>query len=281
MSDTQVRGSRVGSPLEATYRELLLSCGSLRAGLLVTGRGPERPGHVGAGELAEHLDLLVAGEAARILAEHGHEAREHVAASRLLHHYLWSLCLLVSGPWYLARRVPRIMPADVWIDPAGGELVVRPGEFACLPGDPAAGLPGVRVLAGEDGLRAELRAVLAEHLAPVLAVFRRPLKRGPRALWGMATDDLVSGIWYLGRMRGEEDRAVREATALLPGDTAPFPGAAGFRRLAGADGRDHRTRTRLGCCLYYAIRPADTCLTCPRTCDAERLRRLEQEAEPA
>ncbi len=319
MPDTQVIETRAGELLEPVYRELLANCESLRVRLLGPNELPdeisaELPGaFVRADRLAEHLDGLVAGESARILAAHGHEPRPHVAASRLLHHYLWSLCLLVSGPWYLARRVPRIRPEDIWIDAATGDLALRPAAFACLPGDPAAALAetgpsgfrpasarpsgvrpasarppevrpasvrpsGVRVLAGEDELRAELRAAVADHITPVLALFQSPLKRGQRALWGMATDDLVSGVWYLGRMLGEEEAAVRAAAVLLPGDTLPFPGTAGFRRLAGTEGRSHLTRTRLGCCLYYAIRPADTCVTCPRTCDTERVHRLEQPA---
>ncbi|MCX5209609.1 (2Fe-2S)-binding protein [Kitasatospora sp. NBC_00240] len=260
-----------------TYHRLAARCPALRVEL-TTAQGPAAtPGQDWAGmaDVELHLDRLIAGEATRILAGHDCTPRDHVAASRLLHHYLWTVCLLVSGPWYLERRVPRIRPEDVWIDPVGGGLALRPGDFACLPDDPAAGLPGARVLAGEAELRAELRAVVAGHVTPVLAAFQAPLKRGPRALWGMVTDDLVSGVWYLGRMLGEEGAAVAAATALLPGDTPPFPGAAAFRTLPGTEGRLHRTRTRLGCCLYYTVRPAETCLTCPRTGDAERVRRLE------
>ncbi|MBO1417226.1 (2Fe-2S)-binding protein [Streptomyces sp. FH025] len=130
----------------------------------------------------------------------------------------------------------------------------------------------------------------------------------------MVTDDLASAVWYLGRMLGardtgpsgtgsndtgpnetgangngpdgaesdgagpdgaEEDAAVAAAEALLPGGTLPLPGAADFRRLRTPDGREHHTRTRLGCCLYYAVEPgAAACLTCPRTTDEERLRRF-------
>ena len=287
MPEPQVIQPRAADLLDPVYRDLLDSCESLRVTLLGPQAAPVGPGFVRADRLGDHLDALVAGESARILAVHGREPRPHVAASRLLHHYLWSLCLLVSGPWYLARRVPRISAEDVWIDVATGDLALRhPAAFACLPADPAA-VPAearvlagadIRVLGGEDELRAELRAAVADHLAPVIALFQGPLKRGQRALWGMATDDLVSGVWYLGRMLGEEQAAVRAAAVLLPGDTLPFPGGADFRRLAGPEGRTHLTRTRLGCCLYYAIRPADTCITCPRTCDAERVRRLEQSA---
>ncbi|MFC9324414.1 (2Fe-2S)-binding protein [Kitasatospora sp. NPDC057015] len=277
MPDTRVIRPSAAELLDGTYRRLTGLCPTLSLTLTAPAGPAPAAGRdwVGAAAFGEHRDRLIAGESARILAAHDCAPREHVAASRLLHHYLWSLCLLVSGPWYLDRRVPGIRPEDVWIDSATGDLALRPGDFACLPDDPAAGRPGARVIAGEDELRAELRAVVAEHVAPVLAAFQGPLKRGPRALWGMVTDDLVSGIWYLGRMLGEEQAAVDAAGAVLPGDTAPFPGAAGFRTLPGSAGREHLTRTRLGCCLYYAVRPAEACLTCPRTADAERVRRLE------
>ncbi|WP_280723916.1 (2Fe-2S)-binding protein [Kitasatospora sp. MAA4] len=239
---------------------------------------------VSAADLTRWRERLVEAEVRRIQAEYGCVAPPHVAASRLLHHYLWSACLLLSGPWYLDRRVLRLRPEDVWIEAASGDLAVRPGGFACLAGDPAAGGEcggnvrerGVRVVAGEEELRAELRAAVVAHAAGVLEAFRPVVKRGDRALWGMVTDDLVSGIWHLGRMLGDEERAVAEAAVLLPGGPPPFPGGAAFRRLPGTDGRSHHlTRTRLGCCLYYTIRPADTCVTCPRTGDAERVRRLE------
>jgi len=244
--------------LAETYRRLAGICEALSVDVLTSGQSfPAREeGWVRASELAGRADVLVAAEAARIEAEHGCAPRTHVAASRLLHHYLWSACLLLSGPWYLTGQVPRLRAEDLSIEIATGDLAARPG---------AAG----------PGAERELRDAVAEHVEPVLDAFQPYVKRGPRALWGMVTDDLVSGIWYLGRMLGEEERAARAAAAVLPGGTPTFPGAADFRRLPGTDGRTHLTRTRLGCCLYYAIRPADTCLTCPRTGDAERVRRLE------
>lgn len=224
------------------------------------------------------LDAFVAAEAARIRAEHGHEPRPDVAASRALHDYLWSVSLLMSGAWYLERRVPRIRPREVRADLSTGTYLIVPGAaFACLPGDPAAGLPGARVVADEEALRAELRAAVADHVGPLLAAMGPRVRRRERALWGMAADDLVSGIWYLGRVLGEEDRAVREATEVLPTAIAPFPGGADFRRLADRAGQLHPTRTRLGCCMYYTLDAARACTTCPRTCDAERLRRIDGE----
>jgi hypothetical protein len=263
--------------LAATYRRLFVHCESLHVEVAAPGSGVAQ-GWVDGAELAdcaELLDAFIDAEAARVQDRYEHTARPDVAASRALHDYLWSICLLMSGAWYLERRVPRIRPRDVRIDLVTGEFEVVPGSFACLPDDPAARLPGVRVLMHEEALRAELRAAVADHIRPLLAAIGPQLRRGPRALWGMVGDDLISGIWYLGRMLGEEEQAMRSAGELLPGPIPPFPGGTDFRRLTGRDGQPYPTRTRLGCCLYYTIRPAEACITCPRTCDAERLRRLE------
>ncbi|MEV7771153.1 (2Fe-2S)-binding protein [Kitasatospora sp. NPDC086791] len=274
--------------LVGDYRRLLELCPALKLRLLdVTDPAPEAvDGWYSGAELATEdgaLAAALAGEEARIAAEHGRAPRPHVTASRLLHHYVWSACLIVAGPWHLARRVPAVDPADLWLHAPTGALALRPRGHVTLPGD--------------DELRAELRAAVVAHLGPVLAAFAAPTRRHDRALWGMVTDDLASALWYLGRMLGEqvtavaaaeqdpvaaeesagtpEDAAVAAAEAVLPGGTQPLPGAADFRRLRTPDGRAHHTRTRLGCCLHYAVAPAAVaCLTCPRTSEGERLRRL-------
>jgi hypothetical protein len=103
------------------------------------------------------------------------------------------------------------------------------------------------------------------------------MRRGKRALWGMATDEIVEGLWYIASLLGEEARAMEELELLLPGTAKPYAGTAGFRELPGS-GTAHTppvaTRDRVSCCFFYTLRPEDTCLTCPRTCDAERVRRL-------
>ncbi|MGP3980072.1 iron-sulfur protein [Streptomyces sp. KR80] len=278
-------GLSASSLLTDIYRRLTASCDALD--VRVADRGSATADESAAGEgwvdgaelaqSAEALDAFVDAEAARIRDRHGHPARRDVAASRALHAYLWSVSLLMSGVWYLERRVPRIRPQDVRLDLATGAFQLVPGSgFACLPNDPAASrVPGVRVLVDEEALRTELRAAVADHVRPLLTAMGPHLRRGPRALWGMAGDDLISGIWYLGRMLDQEQHAIRAATELLPKNVPPFPGRADFRRLTGRDGQQYPTRTRLGCCLYYTLHSADACLTCPRTCDAERLRRLE------
>ncbi|MEU7180687.1 MULTISPECIES: (2Fe-2S)-binding protein [Streptomyces] len=220
------------------------------------------------------LDAFLAWDDAQLLRDYGQRARPDVVASFALHRYAWPACLLFTIPWFLYRRVPRLPVPDVFYQRELGRMAVRVHSFACLPDDPAAAQPGARVVADEEALRDEVRAAVAEHLAPVLDGFRPRMRRGPRALWGMATDELVEGLWYLGHLLGEEPRAVAELARLLPGATAPYVGNAAFRSLTGPDGAALPTRDRASCCMYYTLRPEDTCVTCPRTCDADRVQRL-------
>ncbi|MCC9310657.1 (2Fe-2S)-binding protein [Kitasatospora sp. RB6PN24] len=238
--------------LSEVYRRLAACAPAWRMRLLSGPQAAPGRGWVSADGFAARIDELVAGEAARILADHGRAVPAHVAASRLLHHYLWSACLLAGGPWYLADLVPELHPDQVWLHPASGDLACRPGRCQT------------------SGAPDRLRSVVGEFAEPTVAAFQPVSRRGARALWGMVADDLVSGIWYLGRMLDREEHAVARAAALLPGGTTPLRGPAGFRRLPAGE----LTRTRAGCCMYYAIRPAEACLTCPRVCDAERARRL-------
>ncbi|MGG7570729.1 (2Fe-2S)-binding protein [Streptomyces sirii] len=238
---------------------------------------PTGDGWVGAAGLAaggEILDTFLAWDDAQVRRDYGQRARTDVIASFALHRYAWPACLLITVPWFLHRRVPVLPPQNVSFQRALGRMAVRIDSFGCLPDDPAAALPGARVVADEEALRAEVRAAVAGHLAPVLEGFRTRMRRGPRALWGMATDEIVEGLWYLGHLLGEEPRAMAELELLLPGATAPYVRGAGFRTLAGPNGEVLPTRDRASCCMFYTLRPEDTCVTCPRTCDADRLTRL-------
>ncbi|GHG88780.1 (2Fe-2S)-binding protein [Streptomyces lanatus] len=229
------------------------------------------------------LDTFLAWDDAQVRRDYGQPARPDVVASFGLHRYAWPACLLITVPWFLLRRVPRFPVTHVSYDRmapglAIGRLAVRPTTFACLPDDPAAILPGARVVPDEEALRAEVRTAVAEHLEPVLAGFGPRMRRRGRALWGMATDELVEGLWYvahlLGEGDGEQDRARRELELLLPGATQPYVGSAAFRELTGPAGESLPTRDRASCCMFYTVRPADTCATCPRTCDADRVNKL-------
>lgn len=266
------------SPVTAAYERLTEVFPGLRAEVLAEGTAaPRGAGWVGADELAEGgaaLDAFLSWDNAQVLRDYGRQARPDVVASFGLHRYSWPACLLVTVPWFLHRRVPRIPVEDVAFQRALGHLSVRVREFACLPDDPAASLPGARVVADEAALRAEVLAAVAEHLGPVLDGFGPRMRRGNRALWGMATDEIVEGLWYIAHLLGEERRAMAELELLLPGTTKPYVGTAGFRELTGPNGESLPTRDRASCCLFYTVRPEDTCVTCPRACDADRVRKL-------
>jgi hypothetical protein len=221
------------------YRLLAGTCPALR--LAVGAPGPaEGPGWVNGAALAHDeraLDGWLEAEAARIAGARGQPVRPDVAASRALHRYLWAACLLVSGPWYLERRVPRLRPEHVWLGPGAALRAAVPDAFACLPGDPEAAAAAT-VRDGEEALRADLRRTVAHHAAPLLAAMRSRTRRGPRALWGMVGDDLVSGLWHLGAALGDEEHGAAMAALVLPAALPPFP----RRRGLPAGGRRARGR---------------------------------------
>ncbi|MEU2451407.1 (2Fe-2S)-binding protein [Streptomyces sp. NPDC012765] len=270
------------APLGSAVTDAFDRLAEAYSGLRVFERTADEPlprgvGWVGADELAAGgpaLDAFLAWDNAQVLRDYGTQARPDVVAGFGLHRYAWPACLLITLPWFLHRRVPRFPVAEVAFHRTLGRMSVRVGEFACLPDDPAAALPGARVVPDEEALREEVRAAVAQHLGPLLEGFGPRMRRGRRALWGMVTDEVVEGLWYLGSLLGEEQRAMAELEALLPGSTAPYTGGAGFRTLTGPDGEALPTRDRAGCCFFYTIRPEDTCVTCPRTCDADRIARL-------
>jgi hypothetical protein len=262
------------SPVAGAYARLA----EVFPGLRVTEEAPRAGGGwVTASELTAGgpaLDSFLARDTARMVRDYGPRARPDVVAGFGLHRYAWPACLLITVPWFLRRRVPRVPVGRVSFQRAVGRMTARINEFACLPGDPAAVLPEARVVPDEAALRAEVREAVAEHLTPVLDGFGPRMQRGPRALWGLATDEIVEGLWHVGRLLGEERRARAELEQLLPGAVAPYTGKAGFRELAGPNGESLPTRDRASCCLFYTLRPEDTCVTCPRTCDADRIARL-------
>ncbi|MEU8761714.1 (2Fe-2S)-binding protein [Streptomyces sp. NPDC048659] len=269
------------SPVAASYARLGEVFPGLRVdehergALLPRGTGWVGADELGAGEAA--LDAFLAWDETQVRRDYGRSARPDVVASFGLHRYAWPACLLVTLPWFLHRRVPRLPARDVAFHRALGRFAVRVEEFACLPGDPAAALPGARVVPDEEALRAEVRASLGEHFEVLLAGFGPRMRRGRRALWGMVTDEIVEGLWYIGELLGEEPRAMAELELLMPRTAKPYVGPAGFRELAGSAevcGASRATRDRATCCFFYTLRPEDTCTTCPRTADEERVRRL-------
>ncbi|KUF16473.1 (2Fe-2S)-binding protein [Streptomyces silvensis] len=279
------RAERAQSSVTAAYARLTEVFPGLRIQELAEDEQPPRGGGwVSADRLAEagpEFDEFLAWDDAQVLKDYGRQARPDVVASFALHRYAWPATLLFTVPWFLQRRVPRYPVQNVAFQRALGKFAVRPGSFACLPDDPAAGLPGARVVPDEEALRGEVRAAVAEHMGPLLDGFGPRMRRRGRALWAVATDEIVEGLWYVAHLLGEEQRATTELERLLPGATKPYVGTAAFRKLSGPNGEELPTRDRASCCMFYTLRPADTCVTCPRMCDADRVARLTADTATA
>lgn len=244
---------------EALRRRVLLAGAGATDG--ACGAGPADPAYrsVGLAELvgSPHLVTeLVDATRRRLEREHGFLPSAQLAATRALHDHAWPAALLMSGPWLLHGVVSDLPLDAVRVRLDSGVLEVG-AAGSLLPGDP-------------DGA---LRDAVARHHAPVIEALAPHLRRGRRAAWGIVADDLLSGVWWAGRVLGDEAAAVRAASRLLPRARAPYPGGADFRVLEDTAGTAHVTRTRLTCCLRYRLEP-DACVTCPRTCDAERRMRL-------
>ncbi len=267
--------SQAVAPLNAAYARLAEVYPSLKVSgrrTLPAGDGwlPATALAAGGDELAEYL----ARDEAQLKRDYGKRPRPDVTASFGLHRYAFPAVLLITAPWFLYRRVPRLPLDAVAFERDPSHLAVRVAEFACLPDDPAGTRPDAHVVPDEAALRSEVRGAVAEHLGPLLAGFRPRMRRGARALWGVATDEITEGLWYLGHLLGDEEAARKAAEELLPGGTPPFARGASFRELTGPEGEALPTRDRASCCLFYTLRPEATCVTCPRTCDAERVARL-------
>ncbi len=201
-----------------------------------------------------------------------------VAPAYVLGWYLAAVASAAAVPFVHARRVPGLRAdrvalrlSDVgWPD----AVAVLSPRFACLPDDPDAGHRDADPVADLEALRTALRAELAEHATGFLAAWGRRGRRGRHALWGFVSDALVDAVWEA----APGEVGAREAAAVLPprgrGRLAPFVGTGGFRSFARPDGTVELVRSRVSCCLAYAVPGAEVCLSCPRIDDAERARRV-------
>lgn len=164
--------------------------------------------------------------------------------------------------WASARRVPLLVPSDVLIHFEDQRSLLTLGlrrstTVAVLPSDPLAlaGLPEVRVVAGEAALLAALRATLLEaHLAPVIAAIQAQVRIGTRALLG----SVAAGIAH----------AILRAADGLPGSSVATIDtllcALGLRDLVelvpGPGGEP--TVQRYTCCLAFTLPRPKICPDC-------------------
>jgi hypothetical protein len=264
------------SPLAGAYARLA----EVFPGLCVTEEPPRTgEGWTGARRPADAgpaLDDFLAPDEEQSLRDHGRRPRPDVTAAFGLHRYVWHACLLFTvpcpappGPAARPRRrlpVPRRRrgPDDGPSGPRFRLPVRRSGRRAAA--GPERGGRGGAPRRTAGGRRRARRAGAGR--LPAANAARRA------GAVGYGHRRRQEGLWYIGSLLGQEDRAVAELGRLLPGGTTPYAGGASFRRLPGPNGEPVLTRDRISRCLYCTLCPEDPCVACPRTCDADRIRRL-------
>jgi hypothetical protein len=222
---------------------------------------------------AEVVDVAAAGYATR---------RSDIRGNRMLEIWTWLVATPAAGTLLLDRRLPDVGAENVtvvpglWVDPA--PVALRSGRFWCLPGDAAADHPDATVVADERALVLELNAMLRErHLAELIETIAVRSRRGRRALWRGATDQLVGAFTRAGAALGCDADAL--ALARIAGDgEKPLRAEVRIERFELEGLPPYTMHLRDGCCLYYRVdgRPPN-CSNCPLVDDERRVELLAAE----
>ncbi len=165
---------------------------------------------------------------------------------------------------FVAGRALSPKPGDVLLQRADDGVILTAQSIAVLDGDPV------------EATAAALRESL-EFAIPLVA---RAGAGGKRALWAIASDSLANRMLWLGRVRGEVDRATALAVTLadLIGSPLPTPRYLEVPLRAPKEGNARFVR-RSSCCLIYFEPDVPKCASCPRHTPAERGTRLRDAAD--
>jgi hypothetical protein len=86
-------------------------------------------------------------------------------------------------------------------------------------------------------------------------------------------------VWY-GGAQHPPGPVLAAAALVLPGATTEFAEPSTLHTLVDDRHREHLTRRRVSCCYYFRLAgPDGPCTTCPRTSEAERVRRYTELAD--
>ncbi|MGH3870529.1 MAG: (2Fe-2S)-binding protein [Pseudonocardiaceae bacterium] len=215
--------------------------------------------------------------ARRLSQQHAH-VPEQTTAAHVLQFYLGIPTYLGAMLFHSARRVPSLQPSQLafrldlaWVQ----EVVLRPGPFWCLPGDPDAEHPDAIPVADETALAALLRREIVTHAAPFLKVYGPLVRFGRRTLWAAVTDMLDVTLLVAGRTFGSAQAGAADARLVLAQREEPLTSASTTCEVTDERGRTHWIRRRGWCCFTYALPEVEhPCASCPRVSDAERVRIL-------
>jgi len=164
---------------------------------------------------------------------------------------------------FVTGRALSPKPSDVLLDRSGDGTILTARSTALLGGEPV------------EATAAALRESL-EFAIPHVA---RAGAGRQRALWALATDSLANRLLWVGRARGELDRATALAATLaeLIGSAFPAPRFLEVPRRTPRTGQARFVR-RASCCLIYLEPGVAKCASCPRQTPAQRATQLETAA---
>ncbi|MGH3517295.1 MAG: (2Fe-2S)-binding protein [Haloechinothrix sp.] len=185
--------------------------------------------------------------------------------------YLQAPAFIGALLFHHERRVPSLRPEHIAFRiaihdrPHLDGLALAATEFACLPGDPAAGAPEATVVESEHALAGLLRARYAAHAARFVRAYGPTVRFGRHTLWAAATDSLDVALWRAGSYLGDEGGGVADAALVLPDTIEPFTSASTLRSACDEHGNPTWTRRKESCCFHYLLTQGDSeCATCPR-----------------
>jgi hypothetical protein len=186
----------------------------------------------------------------------------HACAALAWKSYSYYAALPVVLGWAVARRVPLADAGSTLISFADRRPLVTLGlrrstTVAVLPGDPLARQrhPGVRVVADETELLAQLRASLLDaHLDPIVTTLTREVRVGHRTLLGSVAAGMAQALLLTARtLPGSATEQVETLLGAL--DLADLVEVA-----PGANGRP--TVQRRTCCLAFTLPRPKVCQGC-------------------
>ncbi len=194
-------------------------------------------------------------------------ASDTVAAALFATSVTGAFAAPLTGALLAERRVPAPASEEVWLQPSFtgvGAIAIGAAELTVLPGDPAAGQPGVAVADDLDQLRRVLIERYRGLLAPFLTLVASSTQRGRRALWADAGDRLATYLLMAGRALGDPAAGRAEADALLALAEPPLRHDVRWLEF------EHRGaatiwKRRSVCCLVYQAPSwkGQYCATCP------------------
>ncbi|MGH3721066.1 MAG: (2Fe-2S)-binding protein [Pseudonocardiaceae bacterium] len=203
---------------------------------------------------------------------------EETTAGYVLKRYLIIPGHLGGLLFHSARRVPSLSSRHLGFRLDSGalrEVVLWPGRFWCLPGDPDAGHPDAVPVPDEVALGAVLRWQVIAHATRFLAVYSPQVRFGRRTRWAAVTDALDKGLLLAGCSFGSPQAGADDARLVLADGEWPLTSASTICQVTDEHGRMHWTRRRGSCCFLYALPGVESpCASCPRVSDAERVRIL-------